>query len=365
MNRAKLPAGKPASKDQRPGQDSAAGPSGRAMRETVESIAVAVILAFLFRQFVAEAFVIPTGSMAPTLQGRHMDVWLRPKCNYQYRTGASVENEGGGEVVATTCPLCQLHAGPGQAAESQPAVVQRRPHPGQQVQLRIRRPAAVGCDRLQVPRQRQAELHQAAGGSAQRDPADPLRRRVLPPHSRRAGRTGSSIARKPPLQAGVHAAIGGRHGLSPGPIGQGRLAAALAGLALPDAPSWEARRGQPGFETAARAGEAAWLRYRHVVPWPADWVDIARGRNPERLSGGHVQGQLITDYYAYNDGVEFVHDPLESARMRPQGLHWVGDLAVECDLEITGSQGELLLELVEGGVPYQCRIDVASGRATL
>ena len=35
----------------------------------LESIAMAVILALLFRGFVAEAFVIPTGSMAPTLAG--------------------------------------------------------------------------------------------------------------------------------------------------------------------------------------------------------------------------------------------------------------------------------------------------------
>jgi len=66
--------------------------SGRATRETIESIAVAVILAFLFRAFVAEAFVIPTGSMAPTLQGRHMDVTCS-KCGCPYRTGASVEND--------------------------------------------------------------------------------------------------------------------------------------------------------------------------------------------------------------------------------------------------------------------------------
>ena len=69
--------------------------SGRAIRETIESIAVAVILAFLFRAFVAEAFVIPTGSMAPTLQGRHMDVTCS-KCGCPYRTGASVENDGQG-----------------------------------------------------------------------------------------------------------------------------------------------------------------------------------------------------------------------------------------------------------------------------
>ena len=52
----------------------AAADAGRTIRETVESIAVAFVLAFLFRTFEAEAFVIPTGSMAPTLQGRHKDL---------------------------------------------------------------------------------------------------------------------------------------------------------------------------------------------------------------------------------------------------------------------------------------------------
>jgi len=45
-----------------------------AWRETIESIVIAFVLAFLFRTFEAEAFVIPTGSMAPTLMGRHKDV---------------------------------------------------------------------------------------------------------------------------------------------------------------------------------------------------------------------------------------------------------------------------------------------------
>lgn len=40
-------------------------------KETVESIVVAFILAFVFRAFVVEAFVIPTGSMAATLYGKH------------------------------------------------------------------------------------------------------------------------------------------------------------------------------------------------------------------------------------------------------------------------------------------------------
>src|SRR6187200_609412 len=61
-----------------------------AIRETVESIVIAFVLAFLFRTFEAEAFVIPTGSMAPTLMGRHKDVDC-PKCGYRYEVNASEE----------------------------------------------------------------------------------------------------------------------------------------------------------------------------------------------------------------------------------------------------------------------------------
>ena len=60
-------------------------------RETIESILIAIVLAMLFRTFQAEAFIIPTGSMAPGLQGQHIDV-VCDKCKFQYRTGATEEN---------------------------------------------------------------------------------------------------------------------------------------------------------------------------------------------------------------------------------------------------------------------------------
>jgi len=41
------------------------------IRDTIDSIIVALILAFVFRAFIVEAFVIPTGSMAPALYGMH------------------------------------------------------------------------------------------------------------------------------------------------------------------------------------------------------------------------------------------------------------------------------------------------------
>src|SRR5687768_18173215 len=97
---------KPSKADDKADKD--ARPADGGWRETFESIAMAVILALLFRGFVAEAFVIPTGSMAPTLQGRHKDVQC-PQCHYWYQVSASHERESptdalnGRHVVAGTC----------------------------------------------------------------------------------------------------------------------------------------------------------------------------------------------------------------------------------------------------------------------
>ena len=63
-----------------------ASSSHRAVRETVESIVIAFILAFLFRTFEAEAFVIPTGSMAPTLYGRHKEATCQT-CGFKIVVG--------------------------------------------------------------------------------------------------------------------------------------------------------------------------------------------------------------------------------------------------------------------------------------
>lgn len=53
------------------------------VKETVESILVAFILAFMFRAFIVEAFVIPTGSMAPTLLGAHLN-YICEDCGYEF-----------------------------------------------------------------------------------------------------------------------------------------------------------------------------------------------------------------------------------------------------------------------------------------
>ena len=71
-------------------------------RDFVEQIAIAVVLALLFRGFEGEAFVIPTGSMAPTLMGMHKDIACE-KCGHSIRVGAVVERPPAGTAE---CPSC-------------------------------------------------------------------------------------------------------------------------------------------------------------------------------------------------------------------------------------------------------------------
>src|SRR5437879_2206869 len=94
------------------------------VKETLESILIAFILAFIFRGFVVEAFVIPTGSMAPTLLGAHM----RFRCeDCGWRWDVNFETNGRGDdlvipsranrtVNNVRCPNCGYTVQPYSAA---------------------------------------------------------------------------------------------------------------------------------------------------------------------------------------------------------------------------------------------------------
>lgn len=84
-------------------------PPKESVKETLVSIIIAFVLAFVFRGFVIEAFVIPTGSMAPTLLGQHMrfqspesgKVWTVGPWEYadRSREPLSVQGASGSPVV--------------------------------------------------------------------------------------------------------------------------------------------------------------------------------------------------------------------------------------------------------------------------
>ncbi len=58
--------------------------------DTLKSLVVAFVLAMTFRAFVTEGFVIPTGSMAPTLFGKHVRL-QSPSTGWEYPVGIDSE----------------------------------------------------------------------------------------------------------------------------------------------------------------------------------------------------------------------------------------------------------------------------------
>lgn len=95
-----------------PAARAATPPPGGGVKETIEQILVAFILAFIFRCFIVEAFVIPTGSMAPTLLGANI-AFRCNDCGWKWTVNYSSPNPGddnvpsvANEAIPARCPNC-------------------------------------------------------------------------------------------------------------------------------------------------------------------------------------------------------------------------------------------------------------------
>jgi signal peptidase I len=75
------------------------------VREVKETIVFVVVLVLLLKLFVAEAFVIPTGSMAETLWGDHV-IAQCPQCRHEFEVNAANRNGLRDDVSWYTCPNC-------------------------------------------------------------------------------------------------------------------------------------------------------------------------------------------------------------------------------------------------------------------
>ncbi|MCU0958734.1 MAG: signal peptidase I [Pirellulaceae bacterium] len=370
-------------------------PPGHATRETVESIALAVILAFLFRAFVAEAFVIPTGSMAPTLMGQHKDVRC-PECGYWYQAGASIEDdetlaqryqETGrippkSAVIATTCPLCRYRQ-----TLDPPSHANERTFSGDRILVSkfvydFTSPQRWDVIVFKYPFNAKQNFIKRLVGL----PNEDILIRLGDVFVRGPGQEHYEIARKPDgkLQAMLQVVDDSRHiATRLTEIGWPLRWQAWAAGGQDATAAWSTADQGHTYSTDGVTQQDVWLRYHHRVPSAEDWQAIEQGQTPPGLSAPH--GELITDFYAYNAftsvdgplpesydpqrkpesyrGYKFGSDREDAAR--PLGLHWVSDLALEGDVEVRGDTGELLLMLVKGGVSHVCRIDIASGVATL
>src|SRR5437763_14803743 len=80
-------------------------------REVVETVVFVVVLVLLLKSFTAEAFVIPTGSMAETLWG-YQKLVTCPQCGYEFPVNCSQEvdppeGKAPEPVTRCTCPNCR------------------------------------------------------------------------------------------------------------------------------------------------------------------------------------------------------------------------------------------------------------------
>jgi len=83
------------------------------VRQTIEFLVVLTLSILLFRTFAAEAYIVPTGSMAPTLLGNHREL-ICPGCDFRFAMGLDDEGRAGRPV----CPNCgQTDLGKVQAVE--------------------------------------------------------------------------------------------------------------------------------------------------------------------------------------------------------------------------------------------------------
>jgi signal peptidase I len=100
-----------------------------------------------------------------------------------------------------------------------------------------------------------------------------------------------------------------------------------------------------------------WLRYQHILRPHADGV-VAGGLDPKSF-----KPRLITDVMGYNS-YTIGRNKAEAMDSTPTH-HWVGDLMLECQVEVLEPKGELFFELSKGINRFQARWDLTSGTCTL
>ena len=346
-------------------------PATEGHRDTVEAIVVAFILALVVRGFEAQAFVIPTGSMAPTLMGRHKEIAC-PQCGFIYAINASEEVEPRSPLAAEDPASRKVYSGLCGNCRFQDRVAPSPSFKGDRI-LVMMFPYDLPFLPGSSPPQRWDVV-------VFRYPEEPevsyIKRLVgLPGETIRIvhgdifikppGGDTYSLARKPlrhqaAMQIAVYDDRFQPRALSGNPKWQRWNS---------DKGDWKiVERGLSRYQSKESKDEWCELRYRHLVPEPDQWDAVLNDRTLPR----DPRATLVTDFYSYNtnmlarssDLLDEVQREQESAWMQP---HWVGDLSLQGDLEVqtAGPGASIRLELVKAGLAYRCTIDLSTGTASV
>jgi len=370
-------------------------------REVVETVVFVVVLVLLLKSFVAEAFVIPTGSMAETLYGYQKNVKC-PACGYEFPVNASREADPQQEaqrapIVGATCPNCRYHIdfnerdmkldwrtgdrvlvgkflydfyvpGVGSHSPRRGDVVvfkyPKQPQTNSVPMNYIKRLVGLSGDTIVVHYGKLYELNGLSYDDSQALPGERWEAQYMHSDDERAlelFRQGKAlIVRKPPKEMlAIRRLV----------YDNDYQAKDLLGKKIEQ--RWAPRGGakdwfpektdQPRefhYEAEAAAGPS-WLRYHNLIP--------VHSRH-------RVEKQLISDFMGYNTGEtpQDLQDRRKREEEHPEEMNhtdpprnWVGDLMLECDVKVEQPEGELTLELSKGVDRFQARWDLSTGECTL
>jgi signal peptidase I len=331
----------------------------------MEALVVAFIAALVVRGFEAQAFVIPTGSMAPTLMGRHKEIAC-PDCGFVYAVNASEEVEGRSvarTVAAGLCGNCRYQARLDETPSYKGDRILVMMFPYDLPQLPgSNRPSRWDVVVFRYPEEPEVSYIKRLVGL----PGETVRIVHGDVFIKAQAGENFNLARKPlrhqtAMQINV---FDDRH-----------RPASLAGR-----PEWQRWRSEDaGWQLPTdaasqyRSKESAkhdWteLRYHNLVPDNEQWEAIVKDGELPRPP----RATLVTDFYSYNtnmltDFSNELTDTLQDqdgAWMQP---HWVGDLTLDLQLEIlhAGPGASVRLELIKAGIPHRCTIHLASGAAVV
>jgi signal peptidase I len=380
-----------------------------AFREVIETVVFVVVLVLLLKTFVAEAFVIPTGSMAETLLGYQK--WATcPECGeiFPVNCSSEVDPQQGPPVpvVGCTCPNCRFKE-----------LWQETDGRGQIVRTLPEAPPWGSGDRVLVSKFPYDNGHFGAAGQPKRFnvvvfkyPMEPQKGQTPMNYIKRlCGLPGETIAifngdlyvlkpgvltypnlprpenekdlwQKDYFYSNDQEAVDLFHhdpeAMKRHPDAQFEILRKTPDLImamrrlvydndhLPKdlvgkvKPRWQDRGGWAATDADAPKAfrhqadddqQTHWLRYQHLLVERSHPGDVPPDLKP----------QLIRNFMGYNTG------ELPGGRGHMVDTNWVGDLIQEATVTVEAPQGEWTMELSKGADRFQARFDLQAGTVSL
>ncbi len=326
-------------------------------RDTVEAVAIAFILAFVFKTFEAEAFVIPTGSMAPTLYGRHKEVTC-PGCGMFYTIGASQEIDQDSGILVnrirhSECPNCRHHNDVTNAPvfNGDRIVVNKEvsgyrrfdvvvfKNPEEPHVNYIKRLVGLPGETIRI---RQGDIQM------RRSETEPwVTQRKEKPEVQRDIQLIVYDDRHPPtdlLKAGAEERWV--------PAKWEPTAVEMGGWTK-SANAWSSDAANRTYSFKASDNAEQWLRYRHLAASEIHWNSAALGSVSPPLTA-----RLVGDFCGFN---------VRESDATRQELFWVKDLTVDAtvDLQDVSESSKLSFEISHGARSVRCVISPMTGQVEL